>query len=263
MKETKQQNISAKHHSIGEYVGLLDSSSPVASLPSPPLQFARPESTTDVIQADFGDDFMNVMGGIGNGIMSVGEDLVGGAKRTGRGLNFFDSGEQARIGAENERAFFLLKSLFDNREQLNKIIQFTIEHIYNKLPAEKQQKVKEKLTAGAESMTGYAIGRLLIGTAIAKAIIRRIAARIAVSQLYKSIAKKIGVSAGASATGVGIPISLLMLQGVLERAGQASRRLKSEYPELSRKLTAQNLDMAWFLVEPYFEEIKTELLDGA
>jgi hypothetical protein len=39
----------------------------------------------------------------GRGVLSVGEDLVGGVARTGRGLNVFDLDEAARIGAENER----------------------------------------------------------------------------------------------------------------------------------------------------------------
>lgn len=43
----------------------------------------------------------------------------------------------------------------------------------------------------------------------------RIAMTIASSAAYKQIAKRIGISAGASATGIGTPIGLLMMQGFM------------------------------------------------
>ena len=58
------------------------------------------------------------------------------------------------------------------------------------------------------------------------------------------------MSAAAGSTGVGIPITLLMLQGVGQRASYASGRLRASHPELWAKLRAKRgMDMLYFLVE--------------
>jgi hypothetical protein len=195
---------------------------------------------------------------IGGGIWSVGEDLVGGVYRTARSYNFWDREEQARIGDEYIRTWNLLKDIVSNRGAISEIVEAVIEHLYKKLPEERKAKVDEAIRRGALVGAGYMVGRMVIGKQIATRIARRIAGRIAASQAFKALAVRLGVSAGAGATGIGIPITLLMLVGTVERAGQASRRLAGQHPELYADLRGRNLDMAWFLVEPSLAQIEQE-----
>ncbi len=231
-----------------------------ASRPSVPGRRSASAAAGTVVQAKWTDEVANFASSVGDGVVSVGEDLVGGVRRTGRGLNIFDTAEGARIGAENERAYGVIVSLVRNESVIRKTVSIAIQDIYDKLPANKKEIVNDKLIEAGVRLGGYVTGRMIVGSAIARRIALKIAGRIASGQVYKMIAKKIGVSAGASATGIGIPIALLMLQGVLERAARASRKLARENPELYRELKKENLDMAWFLVASQYASIKKELL---
>ncbi len=211
------------------------------------------------IQADWGDRITGFAKGVAGGVLSVGEDIVGGTHRTMRGLNLFNQDELARIGFENERAYNMIIAVFENTDLLEKIISHTIADIYEQLPPQEQQKVKEKFLDGAVQGAGYVVGRMIVGTTIVKSIIKRIAVRVAASQAFKAIATRLGVSAAVGSTGVGVPVTLVMVQGVLERASRASRRLQSTHPRLRARLVAENLDMAWFLVEPHYNEIASTM----
>jgi hypothetical protein len=107
---------------------------------------------------------------------------------------------------------------------------------------------------------GYLSGRMIIGKQIATLLARRIAARIAATETFKLLAKRLGVSAAAGASGIGIPITLLMVQGTLERAGQASRRLAASFPKLHAMLKQRDLDMAWFLIEPHLDDLRDQFI---
>jgi hypothetical protein len=223
-----------------------------------PGQVPARRVTAPTIQRGFWSTAWDVTKGVGKGIYSVGEDIVGGAARTARGLNFFNTKEQLKIAAQNERAYNLLKDLISNRDSLHKLINFVIEHFYSKLPEERKSKIDAGIRRGMLVGGAKLVGRMVIGKQIATMLAKRLAGRIAASSAYKMLAKKLGVSAAAGATGIGIPITLLMLQGTLERAGKASDRLAKEEPELYRVLKQHDLDMAWFLVEPYLDDIKSE-----
>jgi hypothetical protein len=101
----------------------------------------------------------------------------------------------------------------------------------------------------------YTLGRMVIGKKLAEAIAVRIAMSIAASAAYKTIAKRVGVSAGVSSTGIGAPIGLLMMQGVLQRSSLAANRLKVKSPELFRTLQSKgNLQLLYFILEKPMEK---------
>ena len=214
-----------------------------------------------VVQRGWLDTAGDVLSAVGKGIYSVGEDLVGGVKRTGRGLNPFNTKEQLRIAGENERAYGILKRLVQERGLLEDLASVVIEYWYDELPEERQAKVREAMERMAMIGGGYLGGRMVIGKHIATLLARRIAARIAATQTFKLLATRLGVSAAAGATGIGIPITLLMIQGTLERAGQASRRLAADHPKLYALLKQQELDMAWFLIEPHLDELRAQFVE--
>lgn len=213
------------------------------------------------VQRDWLDTAGDIASGVGRGIYSVGEDIVGGAARTARGLNVFDSDELAQIGVEDIRAFELIKLLVTNWNTIEETCTTVVDYIYETLPEPQKAKMRAMATKGASVGGGYILGRIVIGSTIAKSIARLIAGRIAASETFRMLAIRLGVSEGAGATGIGVPIMLLMLQGVLERASKASRRLAGQYPELYQALSQKNLDMAWFLIEPHLDDLRQAVID--
>mgnify|MGYP001059523590 FL=1 len=197
------------------------------------------------------DDLLDVGTALGNGIYSVGEDIVLGIERSAEGLGVRGSERIAQIGRENDLLVKLITDLFRYgvtaaESPLYKIISKILLKYYSSFPEE----ALRKLAKGAAIGGAYTAGRMVIGKALATAIAKRIAQKIALSAAYKQISKKLGVSAGAGATGIGIPITLLMIQGVAQRSSDASMRLKALDPQLHRELRAANgLDMLYFLVE--------------
>jgi hypothetical protein len=202
------------------------------------------------------DDLVDVGTALGKGVCSAGMDIVYGIERTGEGLGIRGADRVAQIGSENEYLAKLLVELLKHgvttiQSPLFRIIVEILVEYYSHFP----EPVLKKLAKAAAVGAGYMAGRMVIGKALAKAVAVRIAGVIASSVAYKQFARKLCVSAGAGSTGIGIPITLLMLQGVAQRASNGSKRLSREFPELYRKLRAQNgLDMLFFLVERPLEK---------
>lgn len=206
-------------------------------------------------------DAYNVAVACGEGIVSVGEDLAYGVERTAQGLNFSNPSRQVAIATENELLAKLLADMVKHgintpKNPLYRVVKLILSEYYQHIPEEILKKLAEKLGL----KIAYYGGRMVIGKKIAEKIALKIAAKVALTAAYKQLAKKIGVSAGASATGVGIPISLLMLQGVVQRASKASQRLKKRQPALWLSMRQSGgLDMIYFIVEkpmqPYIDGI--------
>lgn len=197
------------------------------------------------------DYLYDVGAALGNGVVSVGVDLYYGAERTAEGLGVSGWDRTAQIGFENEylvnHLLNLVKSAPTAAENpLFKLITTILKRYYDKFPDDALQKIAKAAGIGG----GYMAGRMIIGKAIAEKIALRIAAQIAATAAYRQFAQKIGVSAAAGSTGVGAVITLVMLQGVAQRASKASQRLKARNIQLWNDLrNQQGLDMLYFLVE--------------
>ncbi len=197
----------------------------------------------------------DVAAALGEGIYSVGEDLVYGLQRTGQGLGTSGMGRMGDIGVENKALADLLADLvrwgYSEQSPLFKLILAILEQYYDKIPAHILKKIAEKAGLGA----AYTAGRMIIGKMIAKAIAIKIARQIATMTGYQQFTKKLLFSSGSAASGIGIPISMIMFQGVAQRASLASVRLRS-YPTVYNILRWQRqdrLDLLFFLVEKPLE----------
>ena len=188
---------------------------------------------------------------LGKGVYSVGEDLVLGLQRTGEGLGLGQDGRMAQIGYENNALYNLLKQFikyginnFDSPLYIS--IVYILEHYYSYFP----DAVVSALAKQAGISLSHSVGRMVIGKKLATSTAQRIAASVAASAMYKQLAKRIGISEAASATGVGIPISLLMMQGFLQRSSHAADRLKSKSQNLYSLLQQKgDLQLLYFLIE--------------
>jgi len=188
---------------------------------------------------------------LGKGVYSVGEDIVLGINRTGEGLGLGEDGRSATIGNENKAMVSLVENIIqyginDKRSPLYKAILYILENYYTYFPDDAITYLSKKAGIGA----GYTAGRMVIGKKLVTVVAMKISAAIAVSAAYKQVAKRIGVSASATATGIGAPIGLLMAQGLMQRSSVASLRLKSKSPKLYSILRKNgDLQMLYFLLE--------------
>jgi LysM domain. len=190
---------------------------------------------------------------------AVSEPLSHGASR--------DSTGRQKSVAKNERAWALFKDLVSAGAKVDgplyNIIKFTVQNdiddtIAEELTREQRTMIERGAAAAGEKAVTHIAGRVL-GSTIIKGILKRIAVKVAATAAYKSLARKVGVSAGAGATGIGIPVTGTIMLGVLQRASNASRELRNNNSELYRQLRQRNLDMGYFLVEPMLPELREQV----
>jgi hypothetical protein len=199
----------------------------------------------------FVDDTVDVAVALGNGIYSVGQDIVLGIERTGEGLGLGKDGRIDIIGHENNAMALLIRDVIkygikNRKSPLYKTILLILEDYYTYIPDKVLSDLSKKAGIGA----GYMAGRMIIGKRLASEIAMKIAIAIAASATFKQIAKRMGISAAVSGTGVGAPIGLLMIQGLMQHSSRASIRLKSKSPKLYTILQRNgNLQMLYFLLE--------------
>ncbi len=202
------------------------------------------------------DAFMDMSLALGQGIFSVGEDVVFGFNRTTEGLGLGENGRMLQIGYENRILYALFNDLIkfgieNKNSPLFKAISVILEHYYSSFSDENIKKIAHQAGVGAS----YSLGRMVLGKKLAEAIALRIATTIAATTAYKTLASKISVSSGASATGIGAPIGLLMMQGVLQRSSIASQRLQINRPKLHNIMQQNgNLQFIYFIVEKPMEK---------
>lgn len=202
------------------------------------------------------EDVVDMTVALGKGVYSVGEDLVLGIQRTGEGLGAGENGRIAAIGYENRAMYGLMEKvlkygLSDQQSPIYKVIVFTLENYYSHFPEEALTKLSKQAGLGV----AYAVGRMGIGTQLAKYVAVRIAMKIAASTTYKQLSKRLGTSLVFSASGVGLPIGMLMMQGLLQRSSHGAMRLRSKSPQLYTTLQRNgDLHMIYFLIEKPLEQ---------
>lgn len=203
------------------------------------------KSTWDVI-SDFGV-------AVAKGVYSVGEDLVYGLERSGEGLGVRGTGRQLQIARENELIAGLVFESVKSAptaatNPLNGLVFTIVDAYMSTRTSEELAEMAEQIVPG---MAGKIAGKQL-AKHVAKKIAEKMLLRIAASEGFKQLAKKLGVSAGASASLVGIPVSLVMMQGLAQRSSKSSRRLQSKLPKLWTILrTKKGLDLLYFLIESH------------
>ena len=75
------------------------------------------------------------------------------------------------------------------------------------------------------------------------ALVNLIAKKLTIQITTKVIARRL------AKMGVGFALGALIIQGMIEKASNSAKRLMLTHPKIYQKLRAQNIDMAYFLVE--------------
>ncbi len=212
--------------------------------------------------------------GLGRGILSVGEDVVLGTERIIESWGVKGLDRSAEIGRENSQALQILRSVFRSGTStggvLYTLVSIVTVSLMTKVISEQLtdeqkerllQPIGKNLKKGAIEKIAHILGRSLIGKKLLTKIVQRIVREIANTALYKRLARRMGVSASAKATGIGIPVGATIWFGILQRASRSSQRLRAQNPKLYSELRRRDLDMAYFLIEDHIPEIERIILD--
>lgn len=204
------------------------------------------------------DDFVRGVGRAGGDwVKGVGR----GAKRTGRGLKFWNNDAMIKIATENEKAMRIFRRAMSNGfDVFNHLFEIVASGLlaWAVLPEDMKKQLTKRLGDAAPKLVKKRAQKWM-GKKAVKVIIHQIAKKVIVTAAYKKLASKLGTSAALSSTGIGIPVAMLNMQGVLETASQARNRLKAAYPMIYNQLSPHDLDMLWFLVEGSIENLKKKL----
>jgi len=177
--------------------------------------------------------------GILDGISSIPNMAYMGMVRSWEGSGLAGQSAKQRNKAETERFFYMLKSLGNAESPLRRLITIVFTSFYQKLNDEGKEAVNNKLGYGAGSIAGRTAGQITLAQTTASMMLRR----LAIDEAYRHF---IRFSASAS-------LNVVMLQGIIEESARASRRMKTKYPATYARVSKENLDMVYFLVERQLE----------
>lgn len=159
--------------------------------------------------------------------------------RTYESTGLIDRQLRARNELENERFYRVLKSLATNEGPVRQLVTIVITDFYNKLDEKGKNAINNKLNY-SDAKLGSRVG---VQAAITKAIADRIISRVRMSKVMSRVTRV------ASA----VTFNIVMIQGMIEEAARASRRMKAKYPQTYFKVSPMNLDMVYFLAERELE----------
>lgn len=197
-------------------------------------------------------NFWDISKSVVNGIVSIPVDVYYGSRRTFEDAGAFGQQVQADNAAERARIIGLIKSAWQNNEIIYRLIRIIVGDFVERMPQSTMERIEEKLKLsgiqfGTRKGTQFALANFL-GSLLAERIVTRAVAK----RLVKF--------------GVGMVMTAILIQGILERSSNASQRLQCANPYLYRKLAKENLDVLYFLAEeelaPFVQFTASELKDS-
>ena len=126
------------------------------------------------------------------------------------------------------------------------------------LPGPLKDKATAKFKDAAPGIVEGIVAKM-VGKALAQKAFVTIANKILLSGVFKQLAKKLGVSAAVSKTGVGIPLAVFSSLGLIEKASGAADNLREDFPHVYQRLAKDDLHMLWFVIEPHIPAIMAEV----
>ncbi|AVJ17415.1 hypothetical protein CLM71_09815 [Serratia sp. MYb239] len=150
---------------------------------------------------------------------------------------------QQRNFADDARFGRALRKLVSNPRTSWDIATIIINDCLDKLPDSAIQKIYDNMSTGGTKLASRQATQLFVVGYITKKILADALLSVAISRITR-------MSVGAIAGG-------LVIQGMIARASEASRRLLNDNPRLYWKLRHQDFDMLYFLFEgmlkPYIQ----------
>lgn len=177
-----------------------------------------------------------------DGVISIPGDAWAGLERTFQDLNMSSGGRyyQRRNLDDDARFGRALRKLVSNPRTMWDIATIIINDCFDKLPAPIIQKIYENLATGGSKLASRQTTQFFVVGYITKKVITDAVVSVAISRMTRIA---IGTIAGA-----------LIVQGMIARAAEASRRLLNENSGLYWKLRKQDFDMLYFIFEKPLEK---------
>lgn len=160
------------------------------------------------------------------------------------GKGYLDTDNRFVNRNEKYRLSLLLKRCFSDKDVLSEILELIFGTFFEQVSEETQDKIFRKVG-------GTIAGRLATNTAASRRIALLIMKNV-LNATSKSFSTRLLKYSTISAVGSLIG-NLLLLGGMAERAIYTAQPLRNECPEIYTLLRAKDLDLLYFLVEPYAE----------
>lgn len=181
--------------------------------------------------------------GIWDGLKGIPRTAYFGARRSYITAGLVGSERRVRNEREDQRFFQVIKSALNNDEPLRRLITKVLTDYYQKLDEEARQSIQKALTHGGSSFAAHTVGMFATVHIISQSLIRNVKLGYTCKKFFKY--------------GTALSLNMLMVEGTLEEAALASRRLYNHYSRTYWQVQPQGLDMLYFLVEdqlrPYLE----------
>ncbi len=198
-------------------------------------------------------DILEIGKSIVSGVVSIPADLYHGAKRTAEDVGLMGRSVRLQNHEERLRLIRLIGEVFRNREILLRPVSIILDHFFELLPDDALQRMI-KAAPGIADSAAPGVARMVARSQAKKQLTILIGKKIVEKAITRAVAQRI------AKFGVGVVLTGVLLQGMLERASNASHRLRKDHPEIYRQIRGENLDMVYFIVEdfmaPYLQAIK-------
>ncbi len=172
------------------------------------------------------------------GVISIPMDLAYGARRTYEDIAG-GIAVQAENHAERERAIHAIRMAIDygssNAGPISKMLKIVLTEFYDLLPDSTIEKIAKKAGVGASFMVSRVSTQVALTTLVSQKLAREITIKVVARRALKF--------------GIGVAASALLIQGLIERASEASKQLQRTHPKIYSLFRSNNLDMAYILIE--------------
>ena len=170
-----------------------------------------------------------------SGVLQIPADLYYGGRRTLEDVGVFGAEVRRQNAEERARVGKLIIETIRNRATITRLTEIVVQDFMEKLPDSTQDKLHDSLKLAGIKTASKKGTQLTLSSYIG----RKLTEKIVTNLLAKRLAK----------FGVGVALSAVLIQGMIERASNASQRLAKANPALFRKLKQANLDMIYFMAE--------------
>lgn len=184
-------------------------------------------------------DAKQIAKGIVDGLSSVPGGMYYGFFRTWEGSGLAGSQLRERNQRETERFIRLIRSVASKEDPVRRLITLIMTDFYKKLDDKGKTAINNKIAYGLSRLGSKTGAQFALAYTAGSLILRKASSAV----MYREFMR----------FSISVPLNVLMFQGLLEEAAQASRRMQFKYPQTYFRVSKENLDMVYFLVERQLE----------
>lgn len=182
---------------------------------------------------------------VADGIISIPTDLYYGTRRTAEDFGIFGQEIQKENREELQSIGKLIGDALKNRNIIQRAVMLILDDFFEHLPTDVKEKILQSSTNLGVKIVGRTGTQLALSRVVGEVLAKKVTDRIFAQQIIK--------------VGSSLVLSAIVIQGLIERSSNASKRLKKANPRLFDTLKKQNLEPLYFL----FEETLAPIVSSA